>query len=78
MEQPAAPSPLVSPSPQDSQVSAPPTEKVPEGYLVIPVRSSLGLWPAGAVLQALLKASSEYCPGPLHSVHAVASPPIDA
>jgi len=53
VEQPTAPSPLNSPSPQEVQSVAPPIENVPAVQATTPVRtvSETGLNPAGADLQ---------------------------
>ena len=70
VEQPAAPAPLVSPSPQSEHSVAPPVEYVPAGHLSSALRSNVGLYPALAVLQKAAPSSSLYFPSsPLHCLH---------
>ena len=78
VEQPAAPAPLVSPSPQFEHVFVPPVEYFPAGHCSSPLRSDVGLYPALAVSQTLALSETEYLPSTLHCVHTVAAPPIDA
>jgi hypothetical protein len=77
VEQPAAPSALLSPAPQREHVSAPPTEKVPAAQFSMPdfnpFSSILGLEPAGAVLQTAEPCTSEYSPAPEHAEHETAA-----
>ena len=78
VEQPAAPAPLVSPSPHSEHSSAPPVEYFPAGHCSSPLWSCVGLYPALAVMQTRALSVTEYLPSTLHSVHSVAAPPIDA
>eukprot|EP00518_Triparma_eleuthera_P018528 CAMPEP_0197571766 /NCGR_PEP_ID=MMETSP1320-20131121/42121_1 /TAXON_ID=91990 /ORGANISM="Bolidomonas sp., Strain RCC2347" /LENGTH=272 /DNA_ID=CAMNT_0043134263 /DNA_START=1561 /DNA_END=2376 /DNA_ORIENTATION=- len=75
---PTAPFAENFPASQSVHSEAPPKEYFPAPQGSMESRSSVGFCPAGAVLQVLLKASSEYCPGPLQSVHTAVFPPIDA
>jgi hypothetical protein len=77
VEQPAAPAPLVSPSPHSEHSLAPPVEYFPAWHCSSPLRSNVGLYPALAVSQTLALSETEYLPSTLHCVHIVAAPPID-
>jgi hypothetical protein len=69
VEQPAAPSALLSSAPQREHVSAPPTEKVPAAQFSTLSREEVGFFPADTVLHAANPVSSEYSPSPLQPSH---------
>ena len=60
---------LYLPARHVEQADAPPIEYSPAGQATTPVRSVVGLKPAGADLQEVAPLSSLYWPAPSHCLH---------